>query len=199
MPDDWQRPDILYLAPVMNEIDLESWIKNTSAKFTGLGIQGFLRREGDADCGMIGAKRVEANPWYPNVDILRGIDAVFVSENDLTGQASLLEILIEQVPIVLVTKGKNGADLYHHSQSFHVGVHLASEVDPTGAGDCFAAGFLFALAMNKSPADAAKFAAACASLIIEGKAAQTFSRFNEVDSRARRIEITPNRHQDSNS
>jgi 1D-myo-inositol 3-kinase len=42
------------------------------------------------------------------------------------------------------------------------------EVDPTGAGDVFAAGFLIGLAESRDPLTAARFAVATASMSVAG-------------------------------
>ena len=84
---------------------------------------------------------------------------------DHTGGFLGMELHIEPLLICivgsfLVTRGVKGADLYHEGEKYWVGTHLASEIDPTGAGDCFASGFMYALATGRSVQDAARLGAA---------------------------------------
>lgn len=55
---------------------------------------------------------------------------------------------------VLLTEGKDGCTILQKNQTLHVPAFFAEEVDPTGAGDCFLAGFatglLRGLSLEKS-------------------------------------------------
>ena len=58
-------------------------------------------------------------------------------------------------------------------------------VDPTGAGDAFAAGLAIALADGRSPDDCARFANAVASFAVEGVGMESLADRARVDSRMR--------------
>jgi len=75
-----------------------------------------------------------------------------------------------------------------------VGAHPAREVDPTGAGDAFAAAFLLALARGADPADAARLGAAAGSIAVEGEGADALPRLREeAEARAARVAVEPER------
>jgi len=55
---------------------------------------------------------------------------------------------------VIITQGKNGCRVYERHRDFHVPTFPAQEVDPTGAGDSFLAGFSAGLMHGLSVEDA---------------------------------------------
>jgi sugar/nucleoside kinase (ribokinase family) len=75
---------------------------------------------------------------------------------------------VQRVPIAVVTAGRTGALLYVNGDRYEVRPRPAREVDPTGAGDVFAAAFLARYRRDGDPWDAAEAAACAASLSVEG-------------------------------
>ena len=54
-----------------------------------------------------------------------------------------LDQILEHVHILVITRGKNGADLYSGQESVHIPTVPEDEIiDPTGVGDAFRGGFL---------------------------------------------------------
>jgi 1D-myo-inositol 3-kinase len=51
---------------------------------------------------------------------------------------------VRQKTTVILTEGAKGCTVYEKKREFHVDAFPAIEVDPTGAGDCFIAGFAYA-------------------------------------------------------
>ncbi len=102
-----------------------------------------------------------------NVNILIGnedeFEVLFSDEEDERPQKLL------NTEIIVKTKGKDGAEIYHDDgKKEHVNaVKVESVKDTTGAGDMFAAGFLFKILKGESPIEAAKFGCKSASLIIQ--------------------------------
>jgi len=68
--------------------------------------------------------------------------------------------------VVVVTHGAGGAKVYTQGGAAHVPAFSVDEIDPTGAGDCFDAGFLVRLLAGDSPEHAARFANACGALAV---------------------------------
>ncbi|MFQ3648359.1 MAG: sugar kinase [Anaerolineae bacterium] len=68
--------------------------------------------------------------------------------------------------IVVVTQGAQGAKAYHRGRWEHAPAFVVEEVDPTGAGDCFDAGFLVRWLAGDSLVDALRFANACGALAV---------------------------------
>ena len=85
---------------------------------------------------------------------LKGWDFLLINDSEarlLSGESNLKRAaskILEMGPSTLVIKrGEYGAMLFREDQYFIVPGYLLDEVfDPTGAGDCFAGGFVGALA-----------------------------------------------------
>lgn len=71
--------------------------------------------------------------------------------------------------VIVVTQGAAGCTVYTAQGAQSVAGFPVEEVDPTGAGDCFDAGFLARWLAGDSPAQAARFANACGALAVTVK------------------------------
>jgi sugar/nucleoside kinase (ribokinase family) len=160
VPEDWRDAGLVLLAPVMNEVDAR-----LAATFADASVaaeaQGWLR--GLADDGMVRAVR-----WDTAPQALRRLQALFLSAADVRGQEAAMTEWVQRVPIAVVTAGRTGALLYVNGDRYEVRPRPAREVDPTGAGDVFAAAFLARYRRDGDPWDAAEAAACAASLSVEG-------------------------------
>lgn len=177
----WRAPDVLHLAPVLGETPAGP-PAGVRARLVGLGAQGLVRRVGDAG-------RVEQPRWEPDAAALAGVDVVFLGEDDLRGQGDLVARLAPLVPTVVVTRGARGCEVLAGGRIARVGVHPAREVDPVGAGDVFAAGFLVGRARGLAPVDAARLGAAAASIVVEGIAGAALDRVGEAEARMAAVPV----------
>ncbi|MET0772702.1 MAG: sugar kinase [Candidatus Limnocylindrales bacterium] len=75
-------------------------------------------------------------------------------------------ILMGRHPIrmIVLKLGRAGCRVYSEDGRIDVPAYEVDEVDPTGAGDCFDAGFLCGLLDDEAPEDAARLAAAAGAL-----------------------------------
>ena len=91
---------------------------------------------------------------------------------------SACRALLEGARIVLLKRGAEGCTLFMDGVEQHFPSIAVLEVDPTGAGDCFAAGFAVASLGGLGPADAARFANVVGALSTTafGPTAATLSR-----------------------
>lgn len=69
-----------------------------------------------------------------------------------------------QPELIVVKLGRRGCAVYDGGRRIDVPAFEVSEVDPTGAGDCFDAGFLCGLLEGMTPAEAARLASAAGAL-----------------------------------
>jgi sugar/nucleoside kinase (ribokinase family) len=92
--------------------------------------------------------------------------------------ASLLNDRPER--IVIVTQGKDGCRLHTQHGSQHIPGYSVEEVDPTGAGDCFDAGFLVRWLAGDPPNEAAGFANACGALAVTARGPMAGARTLEA-------------------
>jgi sugar/nucleoside kinase (ribokinase family) len=79
-----------------------------------------------------------------------GLDVLFSNAEEariLTdlGSEDACREMAKTVDVAVVTDGADGAWIGHGDELIHVDAHNVSVVDTTGAGDCFAAGFLVGL------------------------------------------------------
>ena len=78
-----------------------------------------------------------------------------------------LEYLANHVQTVALTLGARGALICQQSEMFYVDPRNVKVIDTTGAGDAFAAGFLYALSRDKSAFECGILATAMAAEIIQ--------------------------------
>jgi len=152
--------DVLFACPVLDEVKHSAMVA-PSGVVVGAGLQGWLRS--------LRADGVVEPRKGPALSFLSGCKAVFCSDEDLGGdRAPLIALLRGLAEIVVLTEGARGALLYFGDAVHRVHACPAREVDPTGAGDTFAACFLLELARGERPLEAAGLAAAAASIAVEG-------------------------------
>lgn len=101
------------------------------------------------------------------------IDILFANEGELatlTGESDFdagVAALAPKVPLLVVTRGEHGAIAVSGGELTHVPAEpIAKVVDTTGAGDLFAAGFLFGHVRGMEIAKCLQLGAICAAEII---------------------------------
>lgn len=181
LPSQWIAPSIALLGPVAGEVD-SSIASMLSAGTLGIGAQGWLREV--APDGQVRPVAAQETHFAPLLD---AADAVFVSEEDLAS-ASAGETVggwARRVPIVAFTHGDGGADVSYKGEWRHVAAFPARTVDPTGAGDVFAAAFLIRYRETADPWEAARFASAAAACVVEGEGAAAVPTRPTIEERLR--------------
>lgn len=108
---------------------------------------------------LVGPVMKNCSVLLPGVDELRFL----TGENDIDRAVENL-FKNENLEVVALKKGKAGCTIFSRQDNFSMGVYPVTPVDPTGAGDCFDAGFLCSLLENRSLKECAKIATAAASL-----------------------------------
>jgi 1D-myo-inositol 3-kinase len=158
LPGAWLDAPIVLLAPVLGDVDPDMGRLFPESSLVGLGAQGWLRR---LESGRVFPGRVD-----PEDEWLVG-DVVFASVEDLEDpdEAAAWQA---RVPIVVLTRGAGGCTVWSGSGRHDIPAFGAREVDATGAGDVFAAAFLVRLRETGDALDAARFASAAASLLVQG-------------------------------
>jgi sugar/nucleoside kinase (ribokinase family) len=177
LPAAWASAEVVFLAPVLGELELAAWRKAVSPRVLGIGVQGWIK-EGNGD-GVVVPRR-----WNVEQDLLRSVDAACISDDDHAQQPDLLERLLGAVPVVAFTHGKQGCDVYVRGRATRVGVYPTTQHDPTGAGDVFSSAFFLSLGRGHGPIEAARIGAAAASIIVEGRGGETFPRMGEASARS---------------
>ncbi len=158
IPEEWRRASIVHLGPVAGEIDPQM-IKLFSNSVIGLTPQGWFRRWHQDG-------RVYPGEWRGAEEILPFAAAVILSPEDIPN-LEVIEELRQAAPIVVLTRQEDGCDVYFQDTVRQLPAPSITEVEPTGAGDIFAAAFLIRLHQTKgNPWESAEFANLVASTAI---------------------------------
>ena len=182
LPQEWRRTPTVLLGPVAGEVDdgLASCFPDS---LLGVGAQGWLREVGpDAGVRPVPPGRWDAAP------ILRQARALFLSDEDVPPEdaPAALERWATMVEIVAFTRGYGGADVCLRGEWRHVDAFPARTVDPTGAGDVFAAAFLIRLWETDDVWEATRFASSAASFVVEGEGMGAVPDRSQIEARLSR-------------
>jgi sugar/nucleoside kinase (ribokinase family) len=182
IPAAWRAPEVLHLAPVLGEVDVAAFAHAVRARLVGLSLQGLVR-------AVTPGGAVEPRPLALDAAVLSAVGAAVLGEDEARGDPTLVSRLAAAVPVVAFTHGAGGCEVIVRGRTRRVGVHPAAQVDPTGAGDVFAAAFLLALSRGEDPLGAARLGAAAASIVVEGRGGEALARMGEAAARAARVPI----------
>ena len=164
----------------------------TPALFEGydcLYIEGYLVQEHSLietairtakECGLqVAIDLASFNVVEENLEFLRGIvakyiDIVFANEDEarvFSGEdepINALQYISEMCDLVIVKIGTKGALIKHKGEVIHIGIMAAAKrVDTTGAGDFYAAGFMYGLCEGLSLRQCGTIGAITAGKVIE--------------------------------
>ena len=106
----------------------------------------------------------EVIPQY--VDILFANASEAEAFTGLPAQEAV-KALEKQVDVALVTLGKEGSLIGSHGQFYHVDAEGGKPVDTTGAGDNFAAGFLYGQSVGASLVQSAQIGSMLSGYVID--------------------------------
>jgi len=177
VPVEWRAARAVVLGSVAHELD-RSLFGTTSATATVLVAQGYLR-VWSAD----GAIRPRA--WEDADEIVPRVSAVVLSEDDVAGDLSAPRRWSRNGR-VYVTLAERGVLVLDRGSAKTIAGYIAERVvDPTGAGDAFAAGLAIALADGHAADDCARFANAVASFAVEEVGMSGLADRARVDTRMR--------------
>ncbi len=174
LPPAWADVPLVLLAPLAEELP-PVWACQFPHSLVGLTIQGWLR-QWDA------AGRVSPCRWLDAGPFLRRADVVVFSQEDVLGDMAYVAELAGQARLLIVTEGRNGCTIYVNGEPHHVAPRPAREVDPTGAGDVFAAAFMIRLAETGDWLAAAHFANVAASISVEAAGMDSVPYREQVDT-----------------
>ena len=159
IPARWRSAKIVHLGPVAREISPEIGFYFPGAALC-LSLQGWLR-EWDRK-GLI-----QSSPFPKMNNSFPENTTAFLSIEDLGFDRSLINPLRSLIPQLVLTKGNAGADIFWQEKTTSITVKPHDEVDPTGAGDIFAAAFMINYSFNgKNLIESAQAASALAAISV---------------------------------
>lgn len=181
VPAAWMQTPIVHLGPLDRELD-DRFARLFPGVLVGVTPQGWLRQWDDSG-------RVRMRPWVEAPDILPYVDVLVLSVEDLAGDAALMDEYAQLTRIAVMTKGPLGCVVFTEGMEKQVAGFPSEEVDPTGAGDVFAAAFLIRLQETQDPFEAARFANATASFCVEQPGVAGIPMRDQVEERIREFRI----------
>lgn len=133
IPPDWRAAPLVHLAPLTGEVDplMARCFPHSTVMLT---LQGWLRQ-------WDGSGRVSFKRWF-DADILRDIDIVVFSEEDIQEAPELEREFAGVVEHLFVTRAERGGTYYHRGVATAYTTPVVEQVHPTGAGDIFASALL---------------------------------------------------------
>lgn len=181
IPEEWYDTSIVYLCPVANEIE-PSVVHRFSNSIIGASPQGWMRRWDTSG-------HVYPKKWDDAFKVLPYISALIMSEEDILPFPEVADEYANLVAIMIITTGEKGSTLYHKGKKRDFPAYKTNVLDPTGAGDVFAAAFLVKLQQTKDPHEASIFANCTASFIVEKRGTEGIPNLDQVESRLKKYRL----------
>ena len=175
IPPAWREAKIVLLGPLTGELE-GSIVETFPRALIGVTPQGWMRGWDDGG-------RVFPKPWDGAAEVLNYAQVVVFSEKDVQRDENVIHAYARLAEVLVVTKGARGATVYHQGQACHSPAFKTIEIDPTGAGDVFAAAYLIELERSGDPYVAAHFANCVASFTVEKPGIEGIPTMEEVEQR----------------
>ncbi len=175
LPVDWLESEVAHLGPVAQEVDQHLMTAFPPLTTVGVTPQGWLRLWDQSG-------RVETAEWGPATAQLSSLSALVLSREDVGGSDIRLDHYREHSRLMVVTRGFRGCTIYAGGQVIHLETRSAVEMDPTGAGDVFAAAFFIRLHETGDPVQAARFANVAGSFSVEGPGTDAIPTRDQIES-----------------
>lgn len=178
IPEECQRAPIVLLMPIFHDVDPEIVSSFAcSATLLAASVQGWLR-ELDITFIVPPSTAPSARPW-------QGTDIVVASEEDLRDPETAAE-WSRYVPTVVLTRAEQGTTVWQDGRRTDLPALEVDAIDPTGAGDVFAAAFTVRLHETGDPIDAARFATAASALSVQGRGTEAIGGRETIEALLRR-------------
>ncbi len=111
--------------------------------------------------------RTLCEPVLQSCDILlpSGQEATMLT-GDTDEETACYNLVARGIPIVVLKRGAQGCIVFTDQHRTQIPAYPVEEVDPTGAGDAFAGGFVVAMLRGMSVTEAARFASVIGALAV---------------------------------
>jgi len=113
---------------------------------------------------------------------LAKVNVAVLSIEDVGGDEEQIEMMANKCQVLAVTEAAAGARLYWNGDLRRFRALPVKEVDPTGAGDIFAAAFFWRFSVTHDPWVSAKFATHLASLSVMRKGLEGIPTWQEIQT-----------------
>lgn len=166
--------NIIHLSPIADEVDYDLIAQLDDEVITMATPQGWLRKWDET--GKVSYKEI-------NWELLSSIDFVIISEEDVHDLDKKLPEIKSVIKNLIVTKGEGGSVAYSNKVEAHFPAYPSKIIDPTGAGDTFATGFITRYAETRELVESMIFANCLASICIEHEGTSYFDHISDIEDR----------------
>lgn len=172
VPQEWRNTPIVHLGPVAGEVhpQLAQAFQHVTL---GATPQGWMR-------GWDANGLVHFSEWPEAGYVLGFCQAAVMSIEDIQADEGLVEQFASQVRILAVTEGAQGARIFWNGDVRRFRPPKMVEIDPTGAGDIFAAAFFIRLHATHNPWEAARFATQLAAYSVQRRGLEGIPTRDEI-------------------
>jgi sugar/nucleoside kinase (ribokinase family) len=174
LPAHWRSAGVVHLAPVAQEIDTRQ-VGRLAAGLVGCTPQGWMRQWEPRRLGPVRQIPLRLPP-----DVIARIDSLVVSASEFVNARDVVEEVGAR-GLAVVTRGEFGAQVRDRGRVFDIEPYRVRQVDPTGAGDTFAAVLFAARSLGESAVASVRYAAAAGALKVAGQGVQAVPRRAEIE------------------
>ena len=172
VPEPWRSAPIVHLGPVSQEVE-PSLVRNFPDALIGVTPQGWLRSWNQEGF-------VSHTEWPEARFVLERSGAAIISVDDVEGDESRIEEMAAYCRTLVVTDNREGSRIFWNGDVRRFRPPDVQEVDPTGAGDIYAAAFFARLYSTRDPWEAARFATQLAALSVTRRGLQGIPTQDEI-------------------
>ncbi len=173
IPSDYQQPAIVHLCPLAQDVDPEVTTVFSNTLLTATP-QGWLRQWDEQGIVSLGTPQKMEKA-------LSCIQMAVISIEDVEGDWSIVEGMAQKIETLVVTEGENGCTVFNGNKRVSVPPRPARPIDPTGAGDVFAAVFFIHFHETKNLEVSARYANVAASMSIERRGVEQMPTRVEIE------------------
>lgn len=175
--------DLVHLCPLAPNIAPDIVTAFAGARLVSTP-QGWLRRWDERGVVSLG-------DWLGAAEILPKLRAAVISIEDVEGNWHMAESWAARTSILVVTQGELGCTVIAGGEHLQVPPRPAQPIDPTGAGDVFAAAFFICLEETGDVWQAARFANVTASMAIERHGPEGAPDRSEIETYLQQHQVEP--------
>jgi sugar/nucleoside kinase (ribokinase family) len=179
VPPEWRTARVVHLGPVAQEVPPEIADVFPAETLIGATPQGWLRRWD------VTGRVYTPVPWTSAERVLSRVDALIFSPEDVGNDEELVRQYAERARLAVVTEYRDGCTVWYEGRRQRFPAFVADEVDPTGAGDVFAAAFFLRYGETRDVETATRFANCAASFSVEGTGTAALPTLEQVEDRLR--------------
>jgi len=174
VPESWRSASMVHLGPVAQEIG-PGFGRNFPTAWLGVTPQGWLRQWDEQG-------KISPAEWPEASYVLERAGAAVISVEDVDGDEDRIDEMAAFCHVLAVTENRLGARVYWNGDVRRFHPPLVKEVDPTGAGDVFAAVFFSRLFATHDPWEAGRLATQLSALSVTRPGLEGIPTQNEINS-----------------